>query len=91
MYHTNADYKETVALFPQNYRMEIEITFDESTGLDTVTVPPEDIFEAGFSEELFLSTFCIGSTVEPCFAQPERQIQRKCTCNSGNSPACDVI
>lgn len=67
MYHTNADYKETVALFPQNYRMEIEITFDESTGLDTVTVPPEDIFEAGFSEELFLSTFCIGSTVEPCF------------------------
>lgn len=37
MYHTNADYKETVALFPQNYRMEIEITFDESTGLDTVT------------------------------------------------------
>lgn len=67
MYHTNADYKETVALFPQNYRMEIEITFDESTGLDTVTVPPDDIFEAGFSEELFLSTFCIGSTVEPCF------------------------
>lgn len=67
MYHTNADYKETVALFPQNYRMEIEITFDESTGLDTVTVPPDDIFEAGFSEELFLSTFCIGSTVEPRF------------------------
>lgn len=67
MYHTNADYKDTVAIFPQVYRMEIDIIFDESTGLDTVTIPPDDIFEAGFDEEMFLNTFCIGSTVEPSF------------------------
>lgn len=67
MYHTNEAYKTTVANYPQKFNLSIEVTFDESTGLDTVTVPPEDIFEAGFSEELFLSTFCIGSTVEPRF------------------------
>lgn len=67
MYHTNEGYKDAAAIFPQNYRMEIDIVFDESTGLDTITIPPEDIFEAGFDEEMFLSTFCIGSTVEPSF------------------------
>nr|DAQ99855.1 MAG TPA: hypothetical protein [Caudoviricetes sp.] len=67
MYHTNEAYKATVATYPQKFDLSIEITFDESTGLDTVTVPPDDIFEAGFSEEIFLSTFYVGAAVEPRF------------------------
>lgn len=67
MYHTNEAYKTAVTNYQQKFNLSIEVTFDESTGLDKVTIPPEDIFEAGFSEEMFLSTFCIGSTVEPRF------------------------
>ena len=64
MYHTNAAYKQKVAELPQNFRMEIEIVFDESTGLtENGVIPPEDIFEAGLSENVFLNTFCVGSSV----------------------------
>ena len=34
---------------------------------DTVIIPPDDIFEAGFSECVFLSTFGIGTSVRPNF------------------------
>lgn len=64
MYHTNAAYKQKVAELPQDFRMEIEVVFDESTGLtENVVIPPEDIFEAGLSENVFLNTFCVGSSV----------------------------
>lgn len=64
MYHTNEAYKQKVAELPQDFRMEIEVVFDESTGLtENVVIPPEDIFEAGLSENVFLNTFCVGSSV----------------------------
>lgn len=34
---------------------------------DGITVPPGDIFEAGFAEQIFLNTFTVGSTVSPTF------------------------
>ena len=64
MYHTNEAYKQKVAELPQDFRMEIEVVFDESTSLtENVVIPPEDIFEAGLSENVFLNTFCVGSSV----------------------------
>lgn len=34
---------------------------------EKTSIPPEDIFEAGFSENVFLSTFCVGSSVRAEF------------------------
>ncbi len=34
---------------------------------ETVIIPPDDIFEAGFSENVFLNNFCIGSSVRADF------------------------
>ncbi len=34
---------------------------------ERIVIPPDDIFEAGFSEAVFLSTFCVGSSVAADF------------------------
>ncbi len=81
MFNTTESYKEQVKKLPQNWRMFIEVVFDESeeitletedgdsldvtTETDTINIPADDIFESGFAECVFLSTFSIGTSIRP--------------------------
>ena len=42
-------------------------TLEYNIPAEKTSIPPEDIFEAGFSENVFLSTFCVGSSVRAEF------------------------
>lgn len=66
MYNTTSLYKEQVKKLPQDYKMEIEVILDEGTGItEPIIIPPEDIFEAGYAEQIFLSKFTVGTTSSP--------------------------
>lgn len=68
MINTTTAYKEQVKKLPQDYRMTIEVVFDESVGIEqTVVIPPDDIFESGYSDEVFLSAFTVGTSASPQF------------------------
>lgn len=81
MFNTTESYKEQVKKLPQNWRMSIKVIFDSSEEVtletedgesfdvaseaDTITIPADDIFESGFAECIFLSTFGIGTSIRP--------------------------
>lgn len=81
MFNTTESYKEQVKKLPQNWEMNIDVVFDASeeialetedgdsldvtTETDTITIPAGDIFESGFAECIFLSTFGIGTSIRP--------------------------
>lgn len=81
MFNTTESYKEQVKKLPQNWKMSIEVVFDASeemtletengenldvaTETNTIPILAGDIFESGFAECIFLSTFGIGTSIRP--------------------------
>lgn len=60
MHHTNAAYKEKVMKFPQDFRLHIDVIFDQSTGLENITIPPDDIYTASYDDSAYSQFFAVG-------------------------------
>lgn len=51
----------------ENLETEKGEVLEYAESAERIVIPPDDIFEAGFSEAVFLSTFCVGSSVAADF------------------------